>query len=205
MIHAAYVQGLLLGASLIVAIGAQNAFVLARGVRGRHVLAVAGVCSLCDAALIGAGVLGVGRAVAASPALSLGAAWGGAAFLAWFGLGALRRALGTQALDPDAGARDEPLGRVLAATLAVSLLNPHVYLDTVVLLGGLSARFQGPDRLLFGAGAATASVVWFFSLGLGGRVLAPLFASPRAWRVLDALVCATVWSMAAGLVRQALA
>ena len=204
MDHGAYWQGLGLGAGLILAIGAQNAFVLAHGVRGRNVLAVAGVCTLCDATLIAAGVLGLGQALAAHPLLSRGALWGGAAFLAWFGAGSLRAALGREALAPG---RDTPdsLGRAVAGALAVSLLNPHAVLDTVVLLGAASCAFPGAGRVSFGAGAATASGLWFFSLALFGRALAPLFADPRAWRVLHALVALTVWTVALGLVRQALA
>ncbi|MEW5773929.1 MAG: LysE/ArgO family amino acid transporter, partial [Thermodesulfobacteriota bacterium] len=166
----AYLSGLGVGAGLIVAIGAQNAYVLARGVRGNHHLAVAGVCALCDLLLIAAGVLGLGTAVAAHPWLAAAVGWGGAAFLFWYGALALRAALRPRGL---AARQDGDLTRRAAvmAALAVSLLNPHVYLDTVVLLGSVSGSFPGRERWLFGLGAGTASVLWFFGLGLGGRAL----------------------------------
>jgi len=201
---AAFSQGFGVGGGLIVAIGAQNAFVLSQSVRRNHAFAVALLCSLCDALLIGAGVAGLGAAVAASPALGRIAAWGGAAFLFWYGLGALRSLLRGGQLDP-AAQPPASLRATLAATLAVTLLNPHVYLDTVVLLGSLSGQFPGSGRYLFGAGAACASLVWFLALGLGGRLLAPAFTRPAAWRVLDALVCATMWAIGAGMVGRALA
>lgn len=199
-----FFQGFAMGGGLIVAIGAQNAFVLTQGVRRNHHLAVAGVCILCDALLIGLGVSGVGALVTASPMLGTGAAWGGAAFLAWYGLGALRSAIrgNTLAADTESGMS---LGRTLALTLAVTLLNPHVYLDTVVLMGSLSGRFEGMGRYVFGLGAVGASCVWFTTLSLGGGLLAPLFRRPLTWRVLDSLVCLTMWTIAASLIRSALA
>lgn len=198
-----FFQGFGVGGGLIVAIGAQNAFVLTQSVRRNHAWAVALLCSLCDALLIGAGVAGMGAAVAASPLLGRVAAWAGAAFLFWYGLGALRSALRGGRLD--VGAQGPAgLGATLAATLAVTLLNPHVYLDTVVMLGSLSGQFPGPGRYVFGAGAACASLSWFLGLGLGGRLLAPVFTRPAAWRALDALVCATMWGIGAGLLRGAL-
>jgi L-lysine exporter family protein LysE/ArgO len=199
-----FFQGFGVGGGLIAAIGAQNAFVLTQSVRRNHAWAVALLCSLCDALLIGAGVVGMGAAVAANPLLGRVAAWGGAAFLFCYGLGALRSALRGGRLD--AGGRGPTgLGPTLAATLAVTLLNPHVYLDTVVMLGSLSGQFPGPGRYAFGAGAACASLSWFLALGLGGRLLAPVFARPGAWRTLDALVCATMWTIGAALLRNTLA
>jgi L-lysine exporter family protein LysE/ArgO len=198
-----FIQGFAMGGGLIVAIGAQNAFVLAQGVRRNHVLAVALVCIVCDGLLIGLGVSGVGTLVAANPALGAAAAWGGAAFLAWYGLGALRSAIrgGTLRADRDAA---PDLRRTLLLTLAVTLLNPHVYLDTVVLMGSISGRFEGTGRYVFGLGAFTASTVWFTALGAGGRALAPLFRRPATWRVLDTLVCLTMWTIAASLIRSVL-
>lgn len=197
-----YLQGMGMGGGLIVAIGAQNAFVLTQGVRGNHALAVALLCIACDFALIGLGVGGVGAAVAASPLLARGAAWGGALFLAWYGLGAFRSARRGGELRAQGGG-GETLGRTLALTLAVTLLNPHVYLDTVVLMGSVSGRFPGAGRYLFGLGAATASTLWFLGLSLGGRLLAPLFARPVTWRVLDVAVGLTMWTLAASLIRAA--
>ncbi len=194
-----FIQGFGTGAGLIVAIGAQNAFVLSQAVRKNHHLAVAAVCILCDALLITAGVAGVGTLVAQSPVLGKWTAIGGAAFLFWYGLNALRSAFRGGSLHVG-DAAERGLGRTLAATLAVTLLNPHVYLDTTVLLGGVSGQFAGMGRYVFGAGAATASVAWFLSLCLFGRLLAPVFVRPAAWRILDGLVCAVMWSIAAGLV-----
>ncbi|ADU61083.1 MAG: LysE/ArgO family amino acid transporter [Pseudodesulfovibrio sp.] len=199
-----FFQGFAMGGGLIVAIGAQNAFVLTQGVRRNHHLAVAGVCIVCDGLLIGLGVSGVGALVAASPSLGAAAAWAGAAFLAWYGLGALRAAIrgNTLAADTESGMS---LERTLALTLAVTLLNPHVYLDTVVLMGSLSGRFEGLGRYVFGLGAVAASTVWFMALSLGGGLLAPLFRRPVTWRVLDSLVCLTMWTIAASLIRSTLA
>ncbi len=198
-----FIQGFGMGGGLIVAIGAQNAFVLTQGVRRNHHLAVAGLCIVCDVVLIGLGVTGVGAAVAMSPVLGRVAAWGGAAFLLWYGLGAFRSALKKESMDigEDSG---DTLGRTLLLTLAVTLLNPHVYLDTLVLMGSISGQFGMPDRYVFGMGAATASTAWFLVLSLGGQVLAPVFRRPLTWRILDGLVCLTMWTIAASLIRSAL-
>jgi L-lysine exporter family protein LysE/ArgO len=198
-----FFQGFAMGGGLIVAIGAQNAFVLTQGVRRNHHMAVALVCILCDGALIALGVSGVGGVVAASPALGTAAAWGGAAFLGWYGLCALRQAVrgGVLRADSDTGMS---LRRTLLLTLGVTLLNPHVYLDTVVLMGSISGQYPGPERPLFGLGAFAASTAWFLALSLGGQLLAPLFRRELTWRVLDTLVCLTMWSIAATLIRSAL-
>lgn len=194
-----FIQGFGMGGGLIVAIGAQNAFVLSQGVRRCHYLIVPLICSLCDAILIAAGIAGIGTAVAASPFLTRMAAWGGAVFLLWYGLEAFRSALRSGSLESDTGALLS-LRSVILTTFAVTLLNPHVYLDTVVLLGSLSGQFSGTERLFFGAGAMTASVTWFFSLSIGARILAPLFRRPLSWRILDGLVCATMWTIAVFLI-----
>lgn len=201
-----YLRGLGLSASLIIAIGAQNAFVLAQGLRRQHVLAVALVCSLCDALLITLGVAGVGTVIASNQVLTQVAAWGGAAFLLWYGLSAFRLALKPRALDvSDAPIEARRLGQTLLKTLAVSLLNPHVYLDTVVLLGSIGGQYAAAERPLFALGAATASFVWFFGLGYGAAILTPLFRRPIAWRILDGVVGVIMWTIALGLVRSALA
>ena len=196
-------QGLGLGAGLIIAIGAQNAFVLSQGVKRNHHFTVALICAVCDAALILAGVMGLGALVAQNPVLLGLAAWGGAGFLAWHGWRALRSALQGGRLETDQAATS-PLKPVILATLAVTLLNPHVYLDTVVLLGSISAQFAGQGRYYFAAGAVCASFAWFFGLSLGGRLMAPLLRNIWAWRVLDGLVCLTMWSIAGSLVLRAL-
>ncbi|MFH1138826.1 MAG: LysE/ArgO family amino acid transporter [Pseudomonadota bacterium] len=197
-----YLQGVGMGFGLIAAIGAQNAFVLSQGVRRNHHLTVALICSLCDVALISLGVTGVGSALAGNPTWRAAAAWGGAVFLGWHGLGALRRALGSRRLEADREA-GRSVKAVCLATLAVTLLNPHVYLDTVLLLGGISSRYEGAGPYYFGLGAASASFAWFFSLGLGGRLLAPVFRDPRSWRVLDGLVCLVMWGLSVSLLTQA--
>jgi len=194
-------RGLALGASLIIAIGAQNAYVLSQGLRRQHVFAVALVCSLCDAALITLGVAGVGTIIASSQVLTQGAAWGGAAFLLWYGFGSFRSAFRRRAMDEvDAPQETARLGQTLLKTLAVSLLNPHVYLDTVVLIGSIGGQYAAAERPLFGLGAVTASFAWFFGLGYGAAVLTPLFRRPIAWRVLDTLIGCIMWAIAASLI-----
>jgi L-lysine exporter family protein LysE/ArgO len=196
---APFLQGFGTGGGLIVAIGAQNAFVLCQGVRRNHHLIIAVLCIVCDAVFISAGVIGFGRAISASAVLSQSVAWGGAGFLFVYGVGSLRSALRGGRLDtsnPSVGS----LRAVIIATLAVTLLNPHFYLDTVVLLGSVSSQFQGESLLYFWTGAVSASTLWFLSLSLGGQMLAPLFRKPIAWRVLDSLVCATMWTIAGSLI-----
>lgn len=201
------VAGLAAGLSLIVAIGAQNAFVLRQGVRREHVLPVVAVCAASDLVLIAAGTAGLGALVTGAPALLAAVRWGGAAFLLALAALAARRALRPGGLDPASGAGATSARSAVGTSLALTWLNPHVYLDTVLLLGSLAAGYAaahvggadapGPDatRWLFGAGAMVASVVWFTALGFGARLLAPVFARPVAWRVLDgviALVMATI-------------
>ncbi|MFN3855524.1 MAG: LysE/ArgO family amino acid transporter [Phreatobacter sp.] len=192
--------GFLIGLGLIVAIGAQNAFVLRQGLVRRHVFAVATVCALADALLIAAGVAGLGTLVAASPLLMRLTAWGGAAFLAAYGLMAARRALHPSALTAAQGSGEAGLAATLAAAFAFTFLNPHVYLDTVVLVGSLSAQFEGSARLAYASGAMAASVLWFYGLAYGARLLAPVFAQPSAWRVLDGLIALVMGAIALRLV-----
>lgn len=194
-----FIQGFGMGGGLIVAIGAQNAFVLTQGVRKNHHLAVAALCILCDGILIALGVTGTGSMVATNPKLAAAAAWGGAAFLTWYGFNAFVSALRGGSLDTE-GESGKTLGHTLMLTLAVTLLNPHVYLDTVVLMGSVSGQFVTPDRYIFGMGAFTASTLWFIGLGLGGQLLAPLFKRETTWKILDGLVCLTMWSIAASLI-----
>jgi L-lysine exporter family protein LysE/ArgO len=202
----AFAQGIGLGGGLIVAIGAQNAYVLRQGLRREFPFAVATVCFACDLALIGLGAGGFGSLVAAFPALTKVAAWGGAAFLAWYGLRALRSALKPGALEADRGPAGTPSrGRAVVTALALSLLNPHVYLDTVVLIGGIAGQYALAERPWFAAGAMSASFLWFYGLVVGARWLAPLFKKPVAWRILDLLIAAVMWSIALSLLRAALA
>lgn len=199
----AAIAGAGLGASLIIAIGAQNAFVLRRGIRRDHVLAVVAVCVLVDWVLISLGAAGFGALVGAFPLITRIAAWGGALFLVVYGAMAFRSALHPGALsaeEPAAAPRFGSARAAIAAALAISLLNPHVYLDTVVLLGSLAAQYEPALRMWFAAGAMFASLVWFAGLGFGARLLAPLFERPMAWRVLDVGVGVIMWWIAAGLV-----
>ena len=189
--------GFVAGLSLIVAIGAQNAFVLRQGIRNEHVLPVVILCAVSDLVLIVAGVAGVGALVTAHPQLMTIARYGGAAFLLGYGLLAARRALQPAVMTPgDAGSARLPA--VLLTCLALTFLNPHVYLDTVVLLGTLASQ-QGDGRWRFGAGAALASTVWFFGLGFGARRLAGLFAKPVTWRILDGAIALTMIALSVSL------
>jgi L-lysine exporter family protein LysE/ArgO len=203
MTTSAFLAGLGLGASLIIAIGAQNAFVLRQGLLRSHALAVAALCVAIDWSLIVVGALGFGALVGRFPALTSFAAWGGAAFLLVYGALAFRAALrpGSLHAETPAGASGAgTLSAALATTLAVSLLNPHVYLDTVVLLGGVAAQYPADERVAFVLGAGVASAVWFFGLALGARLLTPVFERPVAWRVLDVVIGCIMWWIAAGLI-----
>jgi L-lysine exporter family protein LysE/ArgO len=196
----AALEGLGLGAGLIIAIGAQNAYVLRQGLRRQHVFAVASLCFLIDCTLIALGAGGFAGLLRAVPSLPSLAAWGGALFLAGYSLRAFAAALRPQALTAAEGAGGTTLKAALTTALALSLLNPHVYLDTVVLLGGIAARYPGGERLAFALGAMLASGLWFYGLGYGARRLAPLFASERAWRLLDGFVGCVMAALAASLV-----
>ncbi|MEX0338304.1 MAG: LysE/ArgO family amino acid transporter [Arenibacterium sp.] len=190
----AFFAGFALGFSLILAIGAQNAFVLRQGLRREHVFAVSLTCAVSDAILIAAGVAGFGALANSVPWFEPVMRYGGAAFLTVYGGLAFRNALrGGAALEAKRGT-GMPLRTVLLTVLAFTWLNPHVYLDTVVLIGSISA--QWPERHIFGLGAVTASFVFFFSLGYGARLLAPFFARPGAWQVLDAVIGLIMWGIA---------
>ncbi len=192
----AFIGGYLLGFSLILAIGAQNAFVLRQGLRREHVLPVVLLCGASDAALVTAGVLGFGALSQAVPGIERVMLFGGVAFLLWYGARNLLAAWrGGEVLE--AGEAAGSLRRALLTCLALTWLNPHVYLDTVVLLGSVSAQYD--DTLGFGAGAVTASFSFFFMLGYGARLLAPFFRRPSSWRVLDLIVGLTMWGIAAKL------
>jgi L-lysine exporter family protein LysE/ArgO len=239
MFGSAFTTGFALSATLIVAIGAQNAFVLRQGIRKEHVAPIVLFCAIADLVLIAAGVAGLATVLGDSPVLVAALTTAGSAFLVWYGIRALRRALVPQALHagagPGGGAGDgagagggigaggggavgggvgagarvgaeEPLSlrNAMAQVAGFTLLNPHVYLDTVLLMGSIGTR-QPPDmRVWFVGGAACASGVWFTTLGFGARLLAPVFARPQAWRVLDILIGLTMLALAVALIRQAL-
>ena len=195
---AALVAGFLVSLSLIAAIGAQNAFVLRQGIRGEHVGAVVAVCAASDAVLIAAGVAGFGTVSARVPWLGAAMLWGGVAFLAVYGALRFRAAWrGGEALRP-AGAAPVALGRVLATCLMLTWGNPHVYLDTLVLIGAISAQ-HAPHGAAFAAGAMAASAAFFAALGYGARLLAPVMARPGAWVVLEVIVGVTMWALALAL------
>ncbi|CAG8867085.1 Arginine exporter protein ArgO [Pseudomonas fluorescens] len=193
-----YMNGLLVALGLIMAIGTQNAFVLAQSLRREHHLPVAALCVLCDALLVAAGVFGLATVLMQNPTLLAVARWGGAVFLLWYGSKALRRACSRQSLEQqqDQGVRSRRA--VLLSALAVTLLNPHVYLDTVLLIGSLGAQQTVPSAYV--AGAASASLLWFFTLALGAAWLAPWLARPGTWRLLDLMVAAMMFAVAAQLI-----
>ncbi|MDY0984714.1 L-lysine exporter [Microbacterium sp. CFBP9023] len=208
-------SGLGLGLSLIVAIGAQNVFVLRQGVRREHVLPVVIICAVSDALLIAAGVAGLGFVISAAPWLVVVARWAGALFLLAYGILAARRAwrggeelrvdrTGAEGSAPGSGggtttATRTALAPVIATVLALTWLNPHVYLDTVLMLGSIAAT-HGDERWLFAAGAIAASILWFTALGFGARYLGRWLRTERAWRILDALIAVVMITLAVSLV-----
>jgi L-lysine exporter family protein LysE/ArgO len=194
-----YLQGFGIGLGLLVAIGAQNAFVISRAVRKDRAVLVAAICMVCDAILIALAVTGAGAALAMNPAVAQIATIGGIVFLVCFGARAFRASLRERTLDHRDARRVASLRSTVLATLAVTLLNPHTFLDTFVLIAGISAPLDASGRAVFGAGAVTASFVWFSSLAVAGRALAPWFRQPRTWKLLDGFVCATMWTIAAVL------
>lgn len=183
------------GLALIVAIGSQNAFVLRQGIRGEHVAAVVLVCSISDALLIAAGIAGVGALLQASPVIVDVVRFAGSAFLVGYGVMAARRAVRPGALTASGRQPAVGLGAALSTVLALTWLNPHVYLDTVLLLGSVANQQAQDLRWWFGAGAIAASVAWFSALGFGARVLRPFFARPSSWRILDGLVAAVMLTL----------
>jgi L-lysine exporter family protein LysE/ArgO len=197
--------GFALGATLIIAIGAQNAFVLRQGLKREHVGLVVAFCAAADALLMTAGVLGTGRVLAAAPQLSAALAAAGALFLLVYGVRALQRAWRPGRLVAGAAERALPRLAVLAQAAAFTLLNPHVYLDTMVLVGAIGSQQEAAMRPAFLLGACSASASWFAALGYGARWLAPWFARPLAWRWLDTLIGLTMLALAALLARHALA
>ena len=203
LVFPVFLQGLGLGFGLIVAIGAQNAFVLRQGLRREHVGSVVLFCALADALLISAGVLGMAQALGQSPNLARALALAGALFLAVYGWRALMRARRPGRLQAAAGGLRSGRAAVLAQAAAFTLLNPHVYLDTVLLVGSIGAQQPASLRGWFVFGASSASLAWFALLGFGSRKLAPLFARPRAWQVFDGLIGLTMFVLCAMLVRHA--
>ena len=180
----ATIAGMLAGFSLIIAIGAQNAFVLRQGIRREHVGVVVSICAACDFVLIIAGTLGVGALVTAHPVVLTVFKWAGAAYLLWFAFTSFRSAMHPQALEMR---ESSPSRSIVLSALAITLLNPRVYLDTVVMLGNL-ANQHGPDRWWFTLGACLASLIWFPALGYGARALAGPLGRPGVWRLIDLVI-----------------
>ncbi|EED33665.1 lysine efflux permease [gamma proteobacterium NOR5-3] len=194
-------SGFFLSLSLIIAIGAQNAFVLKQGLKQHHVFWVCLVCAVSDAVLIFAGTTGFGAAVEAFPEIESAARYGGALFLvAYSGKSFLSAWSTSHTLKPE-GEIPGALWKTILTCMAFTWLNPHVYLDTVVLLGAISVQYEGAARVQFGVGAITASFIFFFSLGYGARFLAPVFQQPVAWKILDVAVGLIMFSIAISLVR----
>ena len=191
----AFLAGFLLGGSLILAIGAQNAFILRYGLLRQHVLPLTLFCAASDAALILAGVAGFGESIKTASGILNAVKWGGAGFLLCYGVFAFRRALKPARMEASEG-RGVSLSAALLQCAAFTWANPHVYLDTVVLIGGISTTF-GQQRWGFGSGAVLASFVWFVGLGYGARLLTPIFAKPTAWRVLDTVIGCVMCALAA--------
>lgn len=199
----AFVTGLALSASLIVAIGAQNAFVLRQGIRREYVLPIVIFCAGADLVLIAAGVAGVATVVDDAPLLTGVLTIGGALFLSWYALRSFRSAFTSRGLYAAQDDESRSLRYVLAQAAGFTFLNPHVYLDTILLLGSMGARQPVDARAWFVGGAAVASGAWFSSLGFGARLLAPVFAKPLAWRVLDFLIGVTMLALVVALLAQA--
>jgi len=195
------IQGFSLGASLIIAIGSQNAFVLRQGLLREYVFTICTICFMCDALLILLGVGGFGRLVASSNNLMLAARWGGALFLFYYGVRCFRAAFKNQILSVDESTNPAAgLTWAVVTTLALTLLNPHVYLDTIILLGSIAGQLPAEERLAFAIGAVFASLSWFYGLGYGARVLSPLFRKQLSWKILDLLIGIIMWVIAGNLI-----
>jgi L-lysine exporter family protein LysE/ArgO len=195
-----YGKGLAAMATLIIAIGVQNAFVLRQGVKGQAVFTTATICFLCDALLVTLGSAGLGALISETPVLSMIVAFGGAAFLFFYGIRTLYAAKKAKGLDLKA-APHVSHAKVAMTALAVSTLNPHVYLDTLVIIGGVVTRYEGAARVLCALGAITTSCLWFYGIGYGARWLAPLLGKPKIWRVIDLIIGLMMVSLAVGLAR----
>jgi len=195
----AFVSGLAIGAGLIIAIGAQNAFVLGQGLRRQYHVMVAVICAICDILLISAGVAGLGSLISSSPVWTDIMAWGGALFLGWYGFQSFKSLFSDHKLKQDKS-HGKSRREIFFYTIAVTLLNPHVYLDTVVLLGGIAAQYDTQDRLYFGFGAACASILWFSLISIGAAWASPYLQRPITWKIIDAVTGLMMWSIALSLV-----
>jgi len=193
----ALLTGLMTGFGLIIAIGAQNAFVLRQGLARDHVGIVVAICAVSDLLLIVAGTSGMGQVIAAAPRLLTAFTWAGAAYLVWFGIQSLRSAFRAQGLT---ATTSRPKGSIIATAIALTWLNPHVYLDTVLMLGNLANTHGVEGRWWFAGGAGIASIVWFTTLGFGARALSRPLAQPRTWQVVDTVIAVMMFALAAYLI-----
>ncbi|MDC7124947.1 MAG: LysE/ArgO family amino acid transporter [Spirochaetales bacterium] len=196
----AFLTGIGTQAGLIIAIGSQNTFVLTQGIKKQYHLSVALVCALCDTVLISAGIAGMGSLIKQSELLVPIAACGGAVFLIIYGAASLRSALKPSNGMENSSRNIKNRKEVIIISLTLTLLNPHVYLDTVVLLGGISGTFKGSGRWLFGIGSITMSYIWFFALAIGAGKLSPLFKKQLTWRIMDGLIFIVMWFIAFKLI-----
>ena len=190
----AFLPGFFTGLSLIIAIGAQNAFVIRQGLTKRYVFTVVAICSIIDASLIALGIGGLGAAIAGLPWLLEVIRWFGVAYLTWFGIKSLISATKNQTMDAS-GVESKSAGKVITTVLAMSLLNPHVYLDTVILLGSIGNQF-GTDKWWFAVGASLGSVLWFSAIGFGAKAASGLMRKPSFWKVLDVVIAIVMFSIA---------
>jgi L-lysine exporter family protein LysE/ArgO len=196
----AFLSGLGTGLGLIIAIGTQNAYVLKQGILRNHPFVIALICSVIDALLISAGVSGLGVLITSSPILLNIAHYGGAAFLIYYGIKSFLAVFKTESLDIDLKEKSTGLKHTAMTVIALSLLNPHLYIDTCVLIGTIGAQFPEIERSYFTIGAISASFIWFFSLSYGAALLVPLFKKPVAWKILDFIIAIVMWSIAASLI-----
>ena len=194
----AFLPGFFTGLSLIIAIGAQNAFVIRQGLTRRYVFTVVAICTVIDASLIALGIGGLGAAIAGLPWLLEVIRWFGVAYLTWFGIKSVISATKSQTLDPT-GVESKSARKVITTVLAMSLLNPHVYLDTVIFVGGVGNTF-GENRWSFALGAMLASLVWFTSIGYGAKAASKFMSKPIFWKVLDGVIAVIMFSLALTLV-----
>lgn len=190
----AFVPGFFVSLSLIVAIGAQNAFVIRQGLTRKHVFAVVAICAIADATLIAFGIAGLGAAISSLPWLLEAIRWFGVVYLSWFGIRSFRSALKTQSMDTGAG-QSNTLKSVILSVLGFTFLNPHVYLDTVILVGSVANQF-GADKWFFGFGAMLASLIWFTAIGYGSRAASRWMTKPIFWKVLDFVIAGIMFSVA---------
>ena len=196
-----FFTGLLLGASLIIAIGSQNAYVLKQGLLRRHVFLICLICSLSDALLISIGTTGIGKIIEDHPDWLKAITWFGAIYLFIFGINSFRAALKNQTLVTAAAGSNQSIKVVISTVLALTFLNPHVYLDTVLLIGSIASPYQNSERFYFTLGAISASFIWFFALGYGARLLIPLFKNASAWKILNRLIGLVMWWIAYQLIK----